>query len=138
MTLPEAKNIIKNYFKNEWGSKTPVEYENETYKPVTGTPWVRFSVVEQSTENVEIGTIGSHIRKRHIGFVYAEVFRPAYKGDEFAEYSDDAGKILEFKVLEKTITLDASSVQTIGVISGGAWNVSVASIPFKFDEIIIN
>ena len=138
MNLLEAQAKIENEFLIQWNDRTPVELQNKAYKPVTGTPWVRLSVVESGTSEPELGRHVSHTRKRHFGFTYIEVFRPAFKQNESATLVTDAENTLQFKTVEKEITFDASSIRTFGEISGGAWYLQMVTIPFRFDEIIQN
>jgi hypothetical protein len=135
MTLDEAKNIIQTEFLTKWNNQTPVEVENVSYKPVNGTAWVRFSVVESRTTEPELGRHGSHTRKRHFGQVFIEVFRPAYRGDALKQLVNDAENSLEFRTLAGEITLDASYRSTIGQITGGSWYVDIVTVPYWFDEI---
>lgn len=138
MNFIEAQAVIENEFTTQWANRSPVELSNLAYKPVTGVPWVRFSSVETRVGEPELGRHGSHTRKRHYGIVYIEVFRPAFKRNEFVTLVMDAEKTLQFKTVAKEITFDASSIKTYGEVSGGAWYLQSVVIPFTFDEIILN
>lgn len=137
MNLEQVTNTIEREFEFGWESRTPIEFENLKYKPTLGQPWVRLSVMESRVVEVELGRVGTNIRKRHYGTVFIEVFRPAYRGKDTDNLVNDASKILELRTLAGEITLDASSVQTIGEVTNGAWYLKLIRVPYWFDEIII-
>ena len=77
---------------------SPVQYENLAYTPVTGTKWVRFTVVNGEANQASIGAPGSNYY-RYTGTVQIQCFAPLNMGAAGArEMADKAIEIFHNKV----------------------------------------
>lgn len=81
MKLDEARNVIYQRFKDQWGTTTKFTCDNEKFQqpPSPDTPWLRLVVRNIGGGQNTIGQKGDR-RFRRKGLILIQVFTPVGKG----------------------------------------------------------
>lgn len=113
---------------------SPVQYENLAYTPVTGTKWVRFTVVNGEANQASIGAPGSNYY-RYTGTVQIQCFAPLNMGAAGArEMADKAIEIFHNKVSAGYIFRAGYAVTVPNSATDGWYQVN-AIIPYWRESI---
>lgn len=110
-----------------------VIYDNDLNEPPEGgdSKWIRFTVLDGTTEQADIGAGLNNTRFRTPGVAQAAIHVPLRKGDELArEIADSIGSGFR-SVTVNGVTYRTPSLQVIGV--QGRWYRVDVNIPFYFD-----
>ena len=111
---------------------SPVQYENLPYTPVTGTKWVRFTVINGEARQSSIGAPGGNYY-RYAGTVQIQCFAPLNMGvAEAKEMADKAISIFMFKQQSGYHFRAGYAVTVQNSIAEGWYQVN-AVIPFWRD-----
>ena len=113
---------------------SPVQYENLAYTPVTGTKWVRFTVVSGEANQASIGAPGQNYY-RYTGTVQIQCFAPLNMGAAGAkELADKAIGIYHNKVSAGYIFRAGYAVTAPNSATDGWYQVN-AIIPYWRESI---
>ena len=113
---------------------SPVQYENLAYTPVTGTKWVRFTVINGEANQASIGAPGSNYY-RYTGTVQIQCFAPLNMGAAGAkELADKAIGIFHNKVSAGYIFRAGYAVTVPNSATDGWYQVN-AIIPYWRESI---
>lgn len=113
---------------------SPVQYENLAYTPVTGTKWVRFTVVSGEANQASIGAPGQNYY-RYTGTVQIQCFAPLNGGAAGAkELADKAIGIFHNKVSAGYIFRAGYAVTVPNSATDGWYQVN-AIIPYWRESI---
>ena len=135
MTRAEAKNNLVKEFINEYGSTTPVLYDNDEggFTKPTDSAWVKFSVTNNDAFQATLGLAPSR-RYERMGIIGAQVYIPTnpgtYDGDILCQTIVD---IYESKRLYTDIICGTGIIKEYGVTEED-WYLFNVIIPYTFDE----
>ena len=128
----EASNAIRTRFASLWNT-TPIAWQNVSYFPTVGTPFVFLEILHSTSEQITLGAAGSRLF-REFGIIYANIFTPVNEGTKRAlEYADSISAIfrgVEFSgVLCKT-----AMVRDGGISEDGNWHITRVATEFQYDK----
>lgn len=113
---------------------SPVQYENMPYTPVTGTKWVRFTVISGEARQSSIGAPGGNYY-RYTGTVQIQCFAPLNMGVAGAkDLADKAIGIFHNKVQSGYI-FRAGYAVTVPNSTAAGWYQVNAIIPYWRESI---
>lgn len=78
-TYREEFEALHNVFRAGWNDTTPIAWENISYQPQQGVPWVRFTVLPAKSAQASIGAPGQNYF-RFPGVIDVQIFTPKYGG----------------------------------------------------------
>ena len=105
---------------------------NAVFEPVSGTPWVRLTVLDGAGRQVTIGSPGKSC-DRHDGVIALQIFTPADEGESRARWLADAAAIVFRKQAFDGITCLVPRVTAIG--NEGAWFQMNVDFAFWREEL---
>lgn len=106
---------------------TPIDFDNVTYSPKRGVPWVRLQVEWTSTNSVSIGGLD-----RGEGYVDLSIFVPTNTGTITANRMADSIAEIYEKVQDGGLKFKVGRTQRIG--QQEEWYQLKVLIPFTYDE----
>jgi hypothetical protein len=136
----EAK-LIETRFNEQWGSTTPIKWDNVDYQPSAETTYVDFQIHNNSS-NV-VGISGNNNMHRVRGLIAINIYVALNAGTRSGrELADQAAAI--FREVEisnsdsseaesMTISCDAANITRLGKIED--WFVYNVTVPFYRNEI---
>ena len=133
MSYETAVKNIRAHFATQWGSTTPVAYDDVPFTIPNGQTWVRLNIAHVDGYQASIGSPNSN-RFRRDGLITAQVFQPQGQG------SIDARKKADM------IVADFLNAETSGIIyydvqareigsDGAGWYQINVLIKFRYDVI---
>ncbi len=141
MSFATIAAAIRSRFNTQWGSTTPIAWENVNYTPVTGTPWVRLTILPATARHAGLA-VGSSAtgnrRYREGGLVVVQVFTPENEGDgESATLAEAAAAVFR-GVTASGIRYsgprgEAPRIRTVGE-DGEGWYQRNVEVPFEVDS----
>jgi len=127
-----AATTIRSEFATEFTTHD-IAWENVTFTPPNGEPWVRLTIREGEASLPAFGG-GSNVY-RHPGTVIVQVFTPDGTGDGQArEIADSVADIFRGKRLSGVRFFDAPYINTVG--TDGAWFQINVTMPFEYDLLV--
>lgn len=81
ITTPTARELIYSRFITQWGTTTPLTFDNEAFDPPEGKAWVRLTVRHNDSNFETLGGVGNR-RVRREGSIFIQVFTPGDKGTQ--------------------------------------------------------
>jgi hypothetical protein len=121
--------IIEQRLASSW-STTVVDYDNTSFKPVLGTPFVRLQVEWVSTNQVSIGG-----RVRGEGYIDLSIFVPANTGTRVANgMADDLAAVFNRYA---SGGLQCKVARTVRVGQQEEWYHLKVLTPFIFDQCLV-
>lgn len=131
------RKALATYFKDNWASRTPVAWPNESFTPSTGVTWVRFTVLFSDVNRALI--TGSRDKGTMIhGLIVLQVFTPSGSGDsDISSLLDAASDLLKERRIEVSegkapLITKVPEPQIVGDSSG--WFQINLTTPFEFLE----
>lgn len=132
MTFKNEHKDIESRFQTQWGSTTPVAYDNIEFTPVSGTAYVRLHISTGDQIPVSLGGIGA-TQYRGVGTISVNIYIPLNIGGQTGkDLADTAAAIFRGQTFSG-ITCRGAEVTDLGERNG--WYVYNVSIPFFRDEI---
>lgn len=144
MNRKEAAIAITEEFITNFDATIPVVFDNQqncwlctsplTYaeKP-TDSPWVKFSVVDNTTPSSTFGNQGAR-RFNRLGFVSANVYVPENEGtSEGRDICEVIISIFEGKRISEKIMFNYGDIADVGNIDSG-WYLFNVTVYYSFDE----
>lgn len=131
MSYVAAHNAIRARFNAQWGSTTPIIWDNAIGVPPE-TAWVRFVVADGSASQITFGAATDLFR--HLGMATIMIFSPANAGDGAALALADTALAVFRKWSDLTSGvkfLQSPYAQTVG-LEGKWFHVNVLC-PFQWD-----
>lgn len=132
MSFSSKQTAIETYFKNQWGSTTQIEYENDAWNPDLYDEYVRFSIQFGDAVAMELGNKAF----RYFGVVFVQIFvRPAVGNARMLTLADTASGLFR-------TTLSVTGVKflvpriTKFPNSAGGWVQTQLACNFYFEEIL--
>lgn len=119
-----------------------VEWPNKAFnKPVEGLSWVRFTVVEVTAKQLEMGSTNN--QHRVYGTLILQIFAPADAGDGASlALGDTLGELYRQQILNFSdspvsghVRMRDPNVRSIGR-SNAYWQTNV-TVPFQRDDIFV-
>lgn len=143
MGIAAEHNEIRKRFNTVWANRTPIAWPNVSFNsPNPQTPWVRFSVRNTDSMQVDIGSPTKTFRNG--GIIFIQIFGAPNEGTaDLAKLADDAAAIFR-NWCGVSVRCRAASIKDIGTgvanwlgTSSGAdgWYQMLVTIPFQRDEI---
>jgi uncharacterized protein DUF4128 len=132
-TLVDAREAMYQRFSTQWGSTTPVAFDNEKFEPPVGTSWVRVSVRHQTAGQETLQVAGNRQFLRG-GEAVVQVFAAQDRGTRAADLlAQQARAIFEGVALNSNgIRFTDVLVREIGE-SEGWYQVNVEAT-FQYQE----
>lgn len=132
MTTPnEARDAVYERFIARWAGRSAFTFENESFKPPDGAPWVRIAVRNIGSAQDSLGPVGKR-RFQRKALLFGQVFVP---GDTGTKDSDSLVAALQ-DIFEGTsfegLDFRAVSSREVGVDDG--WHQTLVEGPFDYEE----
>ena len=133
MSYANTSKILETYFATQWGSTTPIAWQNITYQPTdTTNAFVHFFVVPGLSTRKSIGCSQASVRKT--GTIQVNVYVKESLGTRSSvTYADSILSIFQIKDISGITCMD-------GYIHVHAmeseWLVTKVMIPFFYDELV--
>lgn len=109
MSFESARAAIESYFETQWAGATPISFENDKYKAITGTPYVRIQIVPNFENQITVG--GEH---RYFDIIKIDIFTVKGTGTKLAvQYKDSVTEIFRGKYISGTIVRDMTYSERI-------------------------
>ncbi|MCE5229008.1 DUF4128 domain-containing protein [bacterium] len=131
------RKALATYIRDNWTSRTPVAWPNESFTPSAGIAWVRFTVLFSEAGRALI--TGSRDKGTMIrGLVVLQVFTPSGAGDsEISSLLDAASDLFKERRVEVSqgkapLITKVPEPQIVGDSSG--WFQVNLTTPFEFLE----
>lgn len=129
MSYSDEAKYIEQRFATNWGSTTPVRYENADFDPPAASAWVELRVV--SGPSVKLN-IESAALRRYVGIISINIYVPANTGTRTARgYIDTAAAIFKGATFNGIVCRDPR-VTVLGERDG--WFIINLSTEFQRDE----
>jgi hypothetical protein len=127
-----AENIaIEQRFNTSWATRTPIDWDNVDYKPVTGTSWVRFRILGGFGQQMSTGAVPLH---RNTGILDIAIFTKLGIGTDTAKGHADFAMAIFRGWQSGGITCRTPYVTRAGEASG--WYQLNVTVPFFRNEYI--
>ena len=133
MSYVDEHNQIRARFNAEWADALPVAWPNKAFTPVTDTPWVRFTIIDNPQYQVEIGNAVKTFR--NTGLILIQIFADLDDGSTVPLTHADTIAAIFRNWCGTSVKCRAASINNIGSDGNGWYQVNV-SIPFVRDELI--
>jgi hypothetical protein len=131
MTFKNEDRDITSRFKTNWGSTTPVKYDNVDFTPTPGTTFVEFEIHNGSQMPVSLGGDDDTLY-RGVGIISINIHTALNIGTQTGKnLADTAAAIFRGQTFLGIICRGAD-VTRLGESNG--WFVHNVSIPFFRDE----
>lgn len=131
MTFTAENIAIEQKFNTGWASRTPIDWDNVQYNPVTGTAWTRFRILNGPGQQASLGAVPLH---RNTGIIDIAIFVPLNTATDVARgHADFAAAI--FRGWSSGGITCRSPYVTRGGESNGWYQINV-TVPFFRDELI--
>lgn len=125
----EELNALCQAFHARWGDETPVAWENVSYSPQSGVPWVRFSMRPAKSSQVTIGNPGNNVF-RYPGIVDVQIFTPKHGGmTEAARLADKVIGIFHDLILDGFVF--SEGYLTVPASSDDAWHQANVTVEYR-------
>lgn len=130
MTHSEVVDFISGCFSAQWGSRTPIAWPNDAYEPQEGTPWVRVTILQESSDWEAI--TGSNTEE--MGRVVVQVFVPRDSGTQALNSLVDAARAAFRDADGPDIRFGAPGSRWIEYSEAEQphWHQANVSVPFEF------
>jgi len=131
MSFEDECALLEARFASSWSTFSPIDWDNTDYKPVGGTPYVEFRVINGFAMQASLGKVPLY---RADGVVHIKCFLEKSDGRKLAdEYSDKAAGI--FRGWRSSgLTCRAPYVTRLG--EQGGWYQLLVTVPYFRDEYI--
>ncbi len=131
-TLNQARESVYSRFVAQWGTTTPIAFENEKFDEPTDVPWVRLTVRSASRKQETLGRPGNR-KFRSAGLVLVQVYTRTdvgvKQGDDLAEQAKNVFEAVSFDGLD----FEDGLARETG--SAGRWYQHLVEVRFDFEEI---
>ncbi len=131
-TLNEAREAVYSRFVAQWGTTTPVVFDDEDLEEPADLPWVRLAVRSMSRGQETLGRVGNR-KFRSAARVFVQVYTRTNtgvkQGDTLATQAKDIFEATSFSGLD----FNDGVVRETG--PDGKWYQHVAEIVFDYEEI---
>ncbi len=127
MSFESARQYIEEHFSSGW-LDTSIAYENVSFSPEEGTPWVRLTILDADSRQVSMGSTKLY---RNNGVIVVQIFVPENTGTGDARSMADQVAAIFRGTQFNGITCRAPSPRRVGTANG--WYQLNVSIPFFFD-----
>ena len=129
MSFASERQAIESRFSTQWGTTTPIKYDNIKYVPTAGTSFVALEIHKGASIQASLGTSPLF---RGIGIISVNIYTPTGSGTNTGRaYADTAAGIFR-NVVFSGIVCKSASVTRLGEQEG--WFIYNVSIPFYHDE----
>ncbi len=131
-TLNEAREAVYSRFVTQWGTTTPIVFDDEDFDEPADSPWVRLAVRNMVRGQETLGQVGNR-RFRSTARVFVQVYTRTNvgvkQGDVLATQARDIFEATSFEGLD----FNDGVVRETG--PDGKWYQHVVDIAFDYDEI---
>lgn len=141
MSFAAEAKVIEERFNSQWGSTTPIRWDNVDYNPTAGVTYVELQIHQSNTNIVGIG--GNSNMHRIRGLISINIYVAINSGTRSGrELGDQAAQIFREQQLTDTdsstgedivVFCLAASVTRLGKVED--WFVHNVTIPFYRNEI---
>lgn len=138
MSATTERGVIGKMFSDGWGNRTRVSWPNDKFEPQPGEAFVRFSIMQADTEQIEIGGVRNMVRA--VGRVFLLVHVPKHTGDAVARgHADaiaalfDANKELTTPAGDGRFLFRKATTREIG--AGDTHYLMNVSVPYLYDTL---
>lgn len=131
MTFTAENIAIEQKFYAVWSSRTPIDWDNIDYEPVTGTAWVRFRILDGFGQQMSTGAVPLH---RNSGIIDIAIFVPQGTGTDVAKGHADFAAAIFRGWSSGGVTCRSPYIMRGGDVSG--WHQINVTVPFFRDEYI--
>jgi len=125
MTSEDVRNAIEVRLQDNWAT-TPIAWDNVSYKPVRGTPFIRCQMEEVFSEIKGLSCTSVN------GLLTIQVFTPAKEGTENNIQNADALVALFQGFSVDTLVMLSGRIERAG--SEDNWHQRNVQIDYKFDK----
>ncbi len=131
-TLNEAREAVYTRFVTQWGTTTPVAFDDEDFEEPADSPWVRLTVRNVSRGQETLGRAGNR-KFRSAAQVFVQVYTRTNtgvkQGDTLATQAKDIFEATSFSGLD----FNDGVVRETG--PDGKWYQHLIEIAFDYEEI---
>jgi len=120
---------IEARFEDQWGTTTPVEYDNVQYKPTPGTSYVKLEI--HTGEGMR-ASLGETYLERSVGIISMNIFTAINTGTRTGRGLADSAAAVFRGWTTSAITCRTPTITRLGQV--GEWFVTNVSVPFYRDE----
>jgi len=136
VSFKNAFTAMKSHFSDVWGDRTPIAWPNVEFERPADAPWVRFSVVDESSKLGSVGSPASNV-VRSTGKVTVRIFVPVLTGEEEGrELADGVVSVFQGRCLgEEHIRFGTASLQVASKSAEESFVQMDVTIPYRYDEL---
>jgi len=130
-SIDEAREIIYERFRTQWGSRTIFTFENERFNEPENEAWVRVSVRNAQLPKKTLGGKG-HRRFRRYGTINIQIFIPS--GSGMADSGVLSQAALDIFEGENFSGVDCNDGTPTELPIDGKWQPTLVEISFDYEE----
>lgn len=131
MSCDTVRSLIEGHLHDNW-STTDIAYQNVSYKPTIGTPFIQCNIMPAFGSQKDIGSLNNLFE--FVGIISIGIFTPK---DEGTKTGYDLATLLQTLFLRYDtggLQCKIGHVKIVGE-NESWWHVNI-TIPYTFDEIL--
>lgn len=134
MNMQQAEAEIRKFFKDIWGTTTPIAWPDADFTIPEGKNWVRFTCQENDGRQVSMGSPGNN-RFRQYGLIILQIFQPQGQGSVAARtLASNASSAFRGAQTTNGVHFENVYSRAVGNDGAGFYQINVF-ISFYYDEL---